>query len=98
MNHCIFKSHVAIKKILEYHPNINMEPLFELDEKGERTLKGLPLIIDWYERAKEANTSVMKVDRQKLSAIYQFALAMPLLFIPTKHTKGRDTKRKRVDR
>ena len=54
MNMNANKSHVAIKKILQYHPNIDMEPLFELDEGRERTLKGLPLIIDWFERAKEA--------------------------------------------
>jgi len=82
------KSHVAIKKISEYHPNIDMEPLFELDEGRERTLKGLPLIIDWFERAKEAvvndrDSYYYQVEEKKLSAIYQFAQAMPELFIPT---------------
>ena len=105
MNKCNNKHHVAIKKILEYHP-IDMEPLFELDENKERSLKGLPLVIDWFERAKEAHDQVPcsiesineeSIDRQKLSAIYQFASAMPLLFIPTDHTKGKDTKRKRAD-
>lgn len=82
------KNHVAIKKILQYHPNIDMEPLFELDEGRERTLKGLPLIIDWFERAKEAvvndrDSYYYQVEEKKLSAIYQFAQAMPELFIPT---------------
>ena len=91
------KRNVAMKKILKYHPNINMEPLFEF-EKGERTLKGLPCVIDWFEEAKTVTDGGdALVDQQKLSAIYQFALAMPLLFIPTEHTKGRDIKRKRAD-
>jgi len=94
------KNHVAIKKILQYHPNIDMEPLFELDEGRERTLKGLPLIIDWFERAKEAvvndsGSYDYQVEKKKLSAIYQFAQAMPELFIPTEHTKERKAKRKR---
>ena len=47
------KTQVAIKKILMYHPNIDMEPLFELDSEGEWTLKALPHVIDWFERARE---------------------------------------------
>ena len=48
------KSHVAIRKILKYHPNIDMKPLFELDSDGEQTLKALPHVVDWFERAGEA--------------------------------------------
>ena len=50
------KSHVAIKKILKYHPNIDMEPLFEwgVEDDGEHTLNALPFVIDWFERAEEA--------------------------------------------
>ena len=52
------KSHVAIKKILMYHPNIDMEPLFEWDADGdadgEQSLKALPHVIDWFGRAEEA--------------------------------------------
>ena len=53
------KSHVAIKKILKYHPNIDMEPLFEWDADGEvgwgtMSLKALPYVVDWFGRAKEA--------------------------------------------
>ena len=92
------KRQVAIKKILRYHPNIDMEPLFEFDgEKGERTLKGLPLVIDWFERAKEAvvndcGTYDYQVEKKKLSAIYQFAQAMPELFMLT-DTKAHQRKR-----
>ena len=110
MNKCNNKRHVAINKILEYHPNIDMEPLFELDEKGERSLKGMPYVIDWFKKAQEAaahheeiflsvkSRKTRSIDQQKLSAIYQFASAMPLLFIPIDHTKGKDTKRKRAHR
>ena len=48
------KSNVAIKKILKYHHNIDMEPLFEWVADGEQTLKALPYVIDWFERAREA--------------------------------------------
>lgn len=82
------KSHVAILKILRYHP-IDMKPLFGWgsEEEGEWTLKGLPYIIDWFNRATVAvnerghqRKDRYKVDQKKLSAIYQFAKAMPLLF------------------
>ena len=56
MNRDANKRHVAIRKILRYHPNIDMEPFFEWDleeeEEGEQTLKALPFVIDWFERAK----------------------------------------------
>ena len=96
MNMQTNKSHVAIKKILKCHPNIDMEPLFEWDaEEGEQNLKTLPHIISWFDRAKVADATVggggdntdsgdeeetYSVDAKKLSAIYQFAMAMPTLF------------------
>ena len=48
------KSHVAIRKILKYHPDIDMGPLFEWDAEGEQTLKALPHVVAWFERAEEA--------------------------------------------
>ena len=81
------KSHVAIKKILKYHPNIVMEPMFEWDaEEGEQNLKALPYVIGWFERAKEATAAAedgeesYNIEERKLDAIFQFARAMPLLF------------------
>lgn len=95
------KKQVAIKKILQYKyhpdiidmrpPDIDIEQLFEWDSEGEWSLKALPYVIAWFERATEAIVSVRDkewliipinhtVSRQKLSAIYQFAQAMPLLF------------------
>ena len=76
-----------------------MEPLFiwnvEGDE-GERDLKALPHVMAWFERAKEVAYAVgcYNVDQMKLSAIYQFARAMPLLFVPTSHIKVDNKKRK----
>ena len=48
------KRHVAIKKILKYHPNIDMEPYFaDWISDDEQTLKGLPYVVAWFERANE---------------------------------------------
>ena len=118
------KSHVAIKKILTYHPNINMEPLFEWNMEGERerNLKALPYVIAWFERAGEAvaneelkalpslpswfdraggavaneeGRESYNLDQRRLDTIYQFACAMPLLFVPASHIKEGNNKRKR---
>ena len=105
------KSYVAIKKILKYHPNIDMEPLFEWDtEEGERNLKALPYVINWFERAEEAvanddgdsnsdgndEEGGYNVTKRKLSAIFQFAKAMALLLEGISNMKV-DKKRKRSD-
>ena len=81
------KLHVAIIKILQNHPNIDMEPLFGWKTGGEWSLRALPYIMDWYERAEEAaregdHVCTCEVWRRELSAVYQFSLAMPLLFVP----------------
>ena len=105
------KSHVATMKILQYHPNIDMSPLFKLDSEGEQNIKGLPYVVDWFERAKEVVATVFlrsgrnihaaepekSVKTKKLSAIYQFARSMPLMFVTSSHTKAGDKKRKRED-
>ena len=77
------KSHVAIEKILHHYSDIDMTPLFELDvEGGERTLKALPYVVAWFQSAREATSYTWyDVDRRELSAIYQFAQAMPHLFV-----------------
>jgi len=115
MNEMTNKTHVAIIKILKYHPNIDMEPLYNWDVDGERTLKSLPYVIAWFSKAREAvnerRTSFdvprddiprfedkddydYKVEEKRLSAIYQFALAMPLQFVPATHIKREDKKQK----
>ena len=104
------KRHVIMKKILQYHPHIDVKPLFAWDMDGEWTLKGLPYIIDWFNRAAVAvndrgtrrvarakDRVNYNVDQKKLSAIYEFAKAMPLRFVPTSHhtTVDDDNKKKR---
>ena len=91
------KSHVAIRKILKYHPNIDMKPLFEWDAKeyGEQTLKALPHVVDWFERAKGAvavdgDREDYHVEERQLSAIFQFAKSMPLLLEPISRIKVDD--------
>jgi hypothetical protein len=91
------KKHVAIKKILQYHPNIDMESLYAWDSEGEWSLKALPYVIAWFERAEEADAAVdYQVEELKLAAIYQFARAMPLMFVTPPHIKADDKKRKKV--
>ena len=100
MNKETNKSHLAIKKILKYHPNMDMVPLFEWDAEGEQTLKSLPYAIGWFGRAEEAVAGAEEredymMEQNKLSAIFQFAKAMPLMFVPASHNKVDDRKRKR---
>jgi len=107
------KKYVAIKKILRYHPNIDIEPLFEWGSGDDRNLIALPYVVAWFNRAGEAvehdEESVVsddgsdsdhssssseeeanydyQVEERKLTAVYEFALAMPLLFIPNSNKK-----------
>ena len=90
------KSHVAIEKILKYHPNMDMEPLFEWDSDGEQSLKALPYVVGWFERARNA-TGFYNIEERKLSAIFHFAKAMPLLLVPASNIKEESKKRKRND-
>ena len=107
LNECDTKSYVAIRKILKYHPNIDMEPFFEwgMKEEGERNLKALPYVMGWFERAEEAvadddessnsEGGGYNVTEQKLSAIYDFSRAMPLLLEGISSMKVDSNKRKR---
>ena len=93
------KSRVAIKKILKYHPNIDMEPLLDLDaDEDEQNLKALPYVIDWFDRAEEAvaeDDERYNIEEKKLSAVFQFAKAMPLLVVPPSHIKKDDNKKRK---
>ena len=94
------KNYVAMKKILLHFPNIDMEQLFQWDADGEQTLKALPHVMSWFDRAKVvvANDGVeYDIEERKLSAIFQFAKAMPLLFVPPSHINVDTKKRKRSD-
>ena len=100
------KSQIAMKKILKYHPNFDMEPFFgwNMEEDGEQDLKALPYILDWFDRAVHIlhwhdKAGKANIDRRKLDTIYQFANVMPLLFVPGLHIKeGNNNKRKRDER
>ena len=87
MNAGTNKRDVVMKKILRYHPNIDMEPLFLWDSEGEQTLKALPYVLGWFEKAEQAvrvgeeAERIYNVGAKKLSAIYQFAKAMPQLIV-----------------
>ena len=86
------KSHVAIRKILNYHPDIDMTPLFALGLEADvdKNLKALPYVIAWFDEAYEAwksdnlpytvvGISCSEIRRKMLYAIYQFVQAMPHL-------------------
>ena len=55
-----------------------------MEGEGERDLKALPHVIDWFDRATKAvvgdDMQRDYLDKEKLYTIYQFARAMPLLF------------------
>ena len=79
-----------------------MSQLYDWDSGDDQTLKALPYVVAWFERGREAIAELTMTQREscylnkrELSAIYQFARAMPLLFIPPSHTKAEGTKRKR---
>ena len=108
LNGCDTKSYVAIRKILKFHPNIDLEPLFEWgleEDDEERNLKALPYVVDWFEKAKVAvaeGDETYHIEEKKLSAIFQFAKAMPLLLegiarYDTHESGGSDNKRKRSE-
>ena len=85
-----------------------MKQLFGWDSDDDQSLKSLPYVIAWFERAEEAVNAdspperfrnvpefEYNFDQRKLSAIYQFARSMPLQFIPS--MKEEKKKRKRVE-
>ena len=100
MNEGANKSHVAMKKILQNHSNIDLESLFEWDAEEEQTLKALPYVMNWFERARVAvadeDEEEYNIEERKLSAIFQFSKAMPLLLEGISRIKV-DKKRKRSE-
>ena len=78
---------VNLPSLLKLNLAVDMEPLFELDTEDERKPKALPCVVDWFDRCiRESNQNeevVMCINARKLSAIYQFARAMPLKFVPS---------------
>lgn len=86
------KYQVAIKKIIRHHSYIDMEPFFQWD------LKVLPNAVHWFGRALACsqNYQMSSIETRKLSAIYQFARAMPLLVVPAPTIRPRRSKRKKL--
>ena len=90
-----------LTSLLKLNLAVDMEPLFELDsEDDERKPKALPSVIDWFDRrVRESNEDgkvVKSIRTRKLSAIFQFARAMPLSFVATPFdVEGKKKKRKR---
>ena len=75
-----------------------MSPFYNLDlADDDKNLKALPYVINWFGRASEAveDYDEINVERRKLSSIYQFVGAMPLLFVPTPRINVICKKRKR---
>ena len=73
-------------------------PLFGWDVDEEQTVKALPRVIAWFERAGKAvddkESKNYHIENRKLSAIFQFAKAI-LWFVPSSHGKRNDKKRKK---
>lgn len=88
------KSHVAMIKILKYHSNMDLSTLYDWDLGGEWTLKALPYVVGWFDKAREAvandDEERYTIDTRTISAFYQFARAMPLMFVPSSHIKAED--------
>ena len=83
-----------------------MGPLFEwgMGEDCEQTLKALPYIINWFGRAAvvaaadDEEGEPYRINDRKLSAIFQFAKAMPMLLEGVVNVRvDEDKKRKRSD-
>ena len=72
-----------------------------MEGEGERNLKALPYIVAWFDRAEDAIVDAEEggdsynIGAKRLALMYQFAKAMPLLFVPVPHNKRGDNKRKR---
>ncbi len=70
----------AIYKILQSHPDLDMEPFFKLK------MQFLPAVISWFERVERIDMGrIMESERsfqnRKLSALYKFVRAMPDLAV-----------------
>lgn len=95
------KSHVAIKKILIHFHDIDTKPLFEWNvEDDQQSLKSLPFIISWFRKVDRVmfteeyiSNSHYRLKARKLDAIFQYARAVPYLFVPaTQNINGGDKK------
>ena len=71
-------------------------------EYGRGRRKGSEgIAIAWFDKAMKAMVDARMggtydIKKRKLTAIYQFAQAMPVLFVPASHIKMDNKKRKRL--
>jgi hypothetical protein len=78
----------AIYKILQSHPDLDMEPFIKLK------MKSLPSVMSWFERVEPIKGDLIRLGRiescqsRKLSALYKFVRAMPDLAV-TGYWEGR---------
>ena len=85
----------AMQKVLKYHRNLNMAPAFAWD------LKLLPHLVDWFDEFRnrwkyncpddfeeELGGATAKLNKRKLSVMYQFVRAMPLMCVPNRIHRG----------
>ena len=67
---------IAITKILKHHNDFDLSRLFEWEYKF------LPLIINWFEAASSYSFEFeANIEQRKLSSMYKFIRAMPLLYV-----------------
>ena len=70
------KQQVAMSKITQHHSHFNMEPFFEWE------FKVLPIMINWFTRAASCtNAYEEKIEKMKLSILYDFIREFPMLYI-----------------
>eukprot|EP00984_Skeletonema_dohrnii_P010898 scaffold4287_cov110-Skeletonema_dohrnii-CCMP3373.AAC.1 len=86
LNELLDRRHAAIHKILESHPDLDLEPFFQWK------LKLLPVVMNWFQSARSrmvANDLIGEsIQRQRqslpsreLSALYKFVRGMPALTV-----------------
>ena len=70
------KGQVAMIKILQHHSHFDMQPFFAWE------FKVLPLIINWFTKAKACTTEFdEQISKMKLSCMYDFVREFPMLYI-----------------
>ena len=84
MNRNANKEKVAIIKILRHHYQFDMQPFFEWE------FKVMPMVLDRFETASACEMPAgfeAKLEKRKLSCIYQFVKGLPLLYVEARLKK-----------
>ncbi|KAK1733971.1 leucine-rich repeat protein [Skeletonema marinoi] len=101
LNEHLGRRHAAMKKILKSHPDLEMEPFFQLK------LKLLPVVVNWFRSARSrwANDLGESIQRgslpsRELSALYKFVRGMPAFAVTSycqQLVMNAQAKRRRID-